>query len=92
MTTPIKLMGLLTLEPADKTDFLVGEEYTIHKDGYRIVPLDVPMEFADSNFNYLGRAKVTKIIVTLDSTDITFQVLKLFSPEEQKVYNANFVK
>jgi hypothetical protein len=92
MTTPVKLMGLLTLEPDSPTDLKVGETYVVRKDGYRIIPFNVPTELADSQFKYLGKVKVTKLVVTPGGTDITFEVLKLFSPEEQEIYSNNFIK
>lgn len=92
MTTPAKIMALLTLESDSPKELVVGQEYSVHKDGYRIIPFNVPMELADENFLYLGKVKVIKIVVTTNGTDITFQVLKLFTPEEQKVYSQNFIK
>lgn len=91
MTTPVKLMGLSTLEETDKTSFEVGEEYTITKSGYRMVPMDVPMELADVNFKYIGKAKVIKVVATVESSQITFKVLKIFSIEDSLVYTNNFI-
>ena len=84
-------MGLLTLEETDKTSFEVGEEYTIRKLGYRIVSMGVPMELTDVNFKYIGRAEVIKVVSTVEYSDITFKVLKIFSPEESQVYTSNFI-
>ncbi len=91
MTTPIKLMGLLTLEETDKSTFEVGEKYTIVKSGYRMAPMGVPMELADVNFKYIGKAKIIKIVATVESSEITFEMLKIFSPEESLVYTNNFI-
>lgn len=91
MSTPVKLNALLTLNADSFLDLVVGQEYIVKKDGFRIMPFEIPMELADSNFNYLGKVKVIKLVVTPDSTEITFIVLKLFSPEEQLVYKNNFI-
>jgi hypothetical protein len=85
-------MALLTLEPDSNFNLQVGESYTLSKPGYRLIPLEVPMELADSNNKYLGKVKVTRLLVESNHTDITFKVLKLFSPQESEVYTANFIK
>lgn len=86
-----KLNGLLTFE--DDFDGVIepGKIYTVKKSGYRILPYQVPMELADANFKYLGKAKVIKIVVEGDFTEITFEVLKVFSQEESKIYSSNYI-
>ena len=91
MTCVTKLMGLLTFEDDFVGSIEVGKIYTVKKSGYRIVPFQVPMELADANFKYLGKAKVIKVVVESDFTIITFEVLKVFTEEESRVYSANFI-
>ena len=92
MATPVKLNALLTLNPDFTSNLETEKEYTIRKDGFRILPFNIPMELADHQFEYLGKVKVTKLVVTSAGTDITFVVLKLFSLEEQKIYSDNFIR
>lgn len=84
-------MGLLTFENDFVGTIEVGKKYTVKKNGYRVVPFQVPMELADADFKYLGKAKVTRIVVESDYTEITFEVLKVFSEEESRVYTKNFI-
>lgn len=91
MACNIKMNGLLTFND-DFSGFIeIGKTYVVKKDGYRIMPFQIPMELADANFKYLGKAKVIKIVVEGDYTEITFEVLKVFSEEEARVYTANYV-
>ncbi len=91
MACETKLMGLLTFDDDFVGTIEVGKSYTIKKSGYRIVPFRVPMEIADVNFRYLGKAMVNKIVVENDYTEITFEVLKVFSEAESSVYTKNFI-
>ncbi|OGL53996.1 hypothetical protein A3K55_02235 [Candidatus Shapirobacteria bacterium RBG_13_44_7] len=92
MATQIKLNALLTLEPNSPQNLEVGKEYVVRKDGFRILPFNIPLELADHQFKFLGKARVIKLVITPEGSDITFQVLKLFSPEEQAIYSRNFIK
>lgn len=86
-----KLNALLTLEDNFVGKIEVGKVYTVKKVGYRILPYQIPMELADANFKYLGKVKVVKILVEGDFTEITFEVLKVFSDEESLVYSQNYI-
>ena len=92
MSTPINLNALLALPKDFNEELIVGKEYTIRKSGYRIMPFKMPMELSTEDHKYLGKAVVTKLEVTEDFTNITFKVLKLFSPEESKVFSENFIR
>lgn len=92
MTCPMKLMGLLTFNEDFSGEVELGKKYTIVKDGYRVVPFMVPMELADANFKYLGKARVTKVMVEGESTTLEIEVLKVFTAEESEVFSNNFVK
>lgn len=92
MTTSVKLNACISL-PADFNSVLkVGESFTIKKDGYRIIPLETALEISNDANHYLGKAKVTKLVITKDGTEITFEILKLFSSEEAKVFDANDIR
>lgn len=86
-----KLNGLLTFEDDFEGNIELGKIYTVKKSGYRILPYQIPMELADANFKYLGKAKVIRIVVQGDFTEITFEVLKVFSHEESKIYSENYI-
>lgn len=86
-----KLNGLLTFEDDFSGNIELGKTYTVKKSGYRILPYQIPMELADANFKYLGKAKVIKIVVEGDFTEITFEVLKVFNEDESNIYSSNYI-
>lgn len=92
MTTPVKLNACISL-PAGFSDQLeVGKSFTVKKEGYRIIPLETALEVADDDNHYLGKAKVVRLVITKEGTEITFMVLKLFSSDEAKVFDNNDIR
>ena len=93
MSTGLKLNALLSLPESFDIETLVeGQDVTIEKDGMRIMPFYNPMELSTSDHKYLGKVLVKELRMIRDKTFITFEVLKLFNPEEQRVYTENFIK
>lgn len=91
MPSLVKLNGIISL-PADFTQTLeLGKRYTIEKDGYRILPFNIPVEVADDNNHYLGKARVKEIKITESGTLLTFEMIKMFTPEEAKVFDQNHI-
>jgi|GEM_PF-4921389 len=91
MATNIKLTALLTL-PGDFNQVLeVSKIYTVTKPEIRITPIGLPMEVATSDHHYLGRIKVKELRITEASTDITFEVVMLFSEAVSKIYSDNYI-
>jgi hypothetical protein len=92
MSTDLKLNTLLSL-PANFDEGLeVGGTYTINKSGFRIMPLNIPMELSTQDHKYLGKVKVKELKITIEGTQITFEVIKTFSKEESEVFTKNFIK
>ena len=93
MSTNLKLNGLLSLPDGfDTSKLVVGKKITIEKSGMRIMPFYNPLELSTSDHTYLGKILVTELRIVKDKTYVTFEVLKLFSSEEQKTYTSNFIK
>jgi hypothetical protein len=93
MTTSVKLNACISLPDNFPQEPLeVGKQYSITKDGYRVIPLGTALEISDDNNHYLGKGKVIKLTITSEGTEIVFEVLKLFSPEESKVFDANDIR
>ncbi len=91
MATDFKLNALLSL-PKDFSEKLkVGKTYTIQKPDFRIMPFNIPMELSTHDHKYLAKIKVKELKINDRGTEVTFEVLKIFSPEEAKVYTDNFV-
>jgi len=91
MTTPFKLSGIISL-PEDFNESLeVGKQYTILKDSTRIYPFNAPMEIASDDNTYIGKGVVRELRLTREGTYVTFEVLKIFSEEESRVFTENFI-
>lgn len=92
MSTPFSFNALLSLPEDFSVELELGSSYTIKKEGSRITPFLMPMEICTHDHIYLGKVKVTEIKITKGGTDITFEVVKLFSEEESQVFSTNFIK
>lgn len=71
---------------------LWGGEFTIEKDGMRIMPFLNPMELSTSDHKYIAKIVVNELRIVADKTFVTFEVLKLFDENEQKIYTDNFIR
>lgn len=91
MSTEYKLNALLSLPPSFTDELSEGNIYTIEKEGTRIMPVETPMEVCDSNYVYLGKVKVTELVLTNKKTRITFEVVKVFTKEESKIFTDTFI-
>ena len=70
----------------DVTSFAVGKYFTILKDRERAFPLHLAILLIYSNWNFYGYCVAHSAIVKSRQTEIEFEVISLFSPEEQKLY------
>lgn len=73
-------------------DFVEGSSYGLSKDGQRIYPVNVPIEFCDENYKYLGKVLVRSLTIKHDQTELEFEVVKMFSAEDSRVFSDNFIK
>lgn len=92
MATDFKLTALLNLPENFNQTLEVGKIYTVSKPEIRITQFNIPMEVATFDHRYLGRIKVKELRITEAGTDITFEVVMLFSTEVSKVYSDNYIK
>jgi hypothetical protein len=74
------------------TTLSVGKEITIEKSGVRIMPFYNPMGLSTSDHKYLGKVLVKELHIVKEKTYITFEVLKLFIENKQKVFTRNFIR
>lgn len=88
----VELNTLLGLPKEFETGTLaVGKKYQIIKDRERAFPLHVAMLVVDCDWNFYGYSVARSIVVHDQKTEIEFEMLSLFTPEEQKIYKENFV-
>jgi hypothetical protein len=76
----------------DTSTFAVGKRYTILKDRERAFPLHIAMLIVDSEWNFYGYCVAHSALVKDQKTEIEFEVLSLFTPEEQAVYKRRFIE
>lgn len=70
----------------------IGEKYSIFKDRERAFPLHIAMLIVDSEWNFYGYGVAHTVLVKEQQTQINFEVLSLFTSEEQKVYKNRFLE
>ncbi len=75
----------------DTSSFVVGKRYTILKDRERAFPLHIAMLIVDGDWNFYGYCMAHSALVKGQKTEIEFEVLTLFSPDEQKLYKEKFL-
>ncbi|MBI2405354.1 hypothetical protein HYV22_04250 [Candidatus Gottesmanbacteria bacterium] len=76
----------------DISHLAVGKTFTVLKDKERIFPLRIAMLLADDDWNFLGYCVVHEAILKNKQTSLTFEVLSLFTPEQQSFYKQNFLE
>lgn len=88
----VELNTLLGLPKGFDTGFLeIGKRYHIVKDRERAFPLHTAMLVVDSEWNFYGYCVAHSSIAGDQKTKIEFEMLSLFTPEEQKIYKEKFV-
>ncbi len=68
-----------------------GSTFVIEKDGERLYPINIPFEFCDKDYRYLGKVIVTRLTIENGKTTLHGKILKIFSPEEAKIFSDNFI-
>jgi len=92
MSTTLKLTTLISLPKDFGEEVSVGNSYTIKKSEIRMTPIGMPLELATSDYRYIGKIVVRKLVIEESGTEITFEVIKVFTEEESKVFSENFVR
>jgi hypothetical protein len=75
----------------DMTVIQAGQELSLTKPGIRLYPIDVPIELCDEDYHYIGKVKITKLILGNSETTLSFLVLKVFSPSDAAAFSNNFI-
>ena len=74
------------------TSLVVGDKYTVIKERERSFPLHIAMLIVDSLWNFYGYCVVHSAKTHDQKTELEFEVLSLFTPEEQKLYKEKFTE
>ena len=70
----------------------IGKTYKIIKDRERAFPLHIAILIVDIAWNFYGYGVAHSIVVKEQQTEIEFEVLTLFSPEESALYKQKFIE
>ena len=94
MGFPIEINSLLVIPAGtiNSEEFVEGSSRSLSKDGQRIYPVNVPIEFCDENYKYLGKVLIRALTIKSNQTKLEFEVIKMFSVEESRVFTDNFIK
>jgi hypothetical protein len=89
----VELNTLLGLpKEFDTKKLAVGKKYTISKDRERAFPLHIAVLIVDGDWNFYGYCRVNSALVKDLKTEFVFEVISLFTKEEQEIYKRNFVE
>ena len=76
----------------DVSSLKVGDRYTITKDRERAFPLHIAILIVTSDWNFLGYAVAHSMKNFNQKCEIEFEVISLFTPDEQNLYKAKFLE
>jgi len=82
------------LRPPKNFDFKslqIGQKYKVILDRERVFPLHIAILLIDSEWNFYGYCIAHSAELKDQKTKIEFEVISLFSPEEQEIYKKKFL-
>lgn len=75
----------------DTSSLSIGKKYTIIKPRERSFPLHIAMLLIDAEWNFYGYCVAHSAKSYDQKTEIEFEMLSLFSKEQQAIYKTNFL-
>ena len=88
-------LKLKPMQGLDETNLRIGNVYSFTKDGYRIYPVDTPIDLLNQDWEPLARVMIIKTALSEKKTTGNYKVLKIYSENEKKVlveYWKDYVK
>ncbi|MBD3189169.1 MAG: DUF2584 family protein [Candidatus Heimdallarchaeota archaeon] len=67
-----------------------NKEYHFQKDGYRVYPIDMPIDLINSQWEAVAKVIVTKTILENKTTSGTYFVLRIYQDEEKNIISNNW--
>ena len=100
MCDKMKLMGyyvelntlLRTPSDFDFKSLSLNNRYTVVLERERAFPLHIAILLIDKEWNFYGYAIAHSAFVKDNKTQIEFEMITLFKPEEQKLYREKFIE
>jgi len=88
----VELNTLLGLpKDFDPKGLAIGNRYIIVKDRERAFPLHIAILVVDADWNFYGYAITHSAVISNNQTRLEFEVLSLFSSDQQILYRQNFL-
>lgn len=78
--------------PFDFNTLAVGNRYTVTLERERAFPLHIAVLLIDADWNFYGYVVAHAATLTNKKTTLDFEVLTLFSKEEQNIYKMRFIE
>ncbi len=80
MGMPCTVNSILKLSAAQgfPAELQPGVLYTAHKDGYRILPMDVPVQLVDEQWQAQGEVRIRQLVWEKQTTTLQFELAKRY--------------
>jgi len=78
--------------PFEFTTLTVGNKYIVTLERERAFPLHIAVLLIDADWNFYGYAVAHSALLKDKKTTIEFEILTLFSKEEQALYQKKFIE
>lgn len=81
MGMPCQVNSILKLSPAQgyPVELEKGNHYQAQKDGYRIIPIDVPIPLVDEGWIARADIKITKLVWQGKVTTVDFEIDRVYA-------------
>jgi len=63
----------------------VNKEYNFLKDGYRVYPLDIPIDLVNENWEAVAKAVIVECTLGNGKTKGIFKIVKIYEGKEKEV-------
>lgn len=70
----------------------LGKKYIVTLERERAFPLHIAILLIDKDWNFYGYAVAHSALIKDKKTQIEFEMITLFNPEEQKLYQQKFIE
>lgn len=78
--------------PFDFTNITLGKKYVVTLERERAFPLHIAILLIDADWNFYGYAVAHSAFLKDKKTTIEFEMLTLFTKEEQALYQKKFIE
>ena len=76
----------------DPTLLNIGQTYTVTKEKERTFPIHIAILLTGDDWTFYGYCVVNESIIKENKTQLSFSILSLFTPQEQKLYQQKFLE